>query len=301
MAILSKSLPALALLSGLATAYDGLGESVIGGRIDTQPPWAISTTELQQALSQPNATGQVQITGYNLSSTQPDLVETRDWTLRVSIRADVSLSSAQDRDLSSADKEKRMQMAILSVDAPDPFIINNAVDAHRLCAVVYPGLSDEATRKGQSDDGDCETALPEQCVKDLEAAAISSNNDQSKSCAAPTLPNSCKDSFLTQQSVVAFGKTPSAHPFPLRYRANIDRRAQQGGPRPQPVLRPRLPADRLPEPDPVGPCRHQHLARHLRLGPPGGFGPPQHQGRPALPARQQRHVWQPHPGHRPGA
>jgi hypothetical protein len=207
MTVLTKALPALALLSGLAAAYDGSGESFTSGDVVSNPPWQLAQTDFQQSLSQPNATGSTQITGYNLSSTDAALDTTRDWTLRVAVRADVPLKSASSSSLAGNDKTKFTHITTLSVDAPDPFIINNADPAYRLCGIVYPGLADDATRKGnQATDGQCGSALNGQCAKDLAAAAQTANADRSKSCSAPVLPASCKDSFPSSQSVQAFGK-----------------------------------------------------------------------------------------------
>jgi hypothetical protein len=210
MATLFKTIPAFTALLGLALAYDGLGESYASGDLlDTNTPWSIAESAFGQALSQPNATGSAEINGYNISSV--DFPDSRNWTLRISLKADVPLSSTKATSLPDEARAKYTHITTLGVDIPEPGLIADTVSTNRLCGLVYPGLSDEAARKGQSNNNNCEAALGSQCARELEAAGLAANSDRAVGCRTPAIPDSCITAFPRNLASYALGMSLHLH------------------------------------------------------------------------------------------
>lgn len=188
------ALPLLALAS-LATAYDGRGDNVVVG---STPPWGIPATDFQQAISQSNATGLFTVPGFNLASTG-SMKKTQDWTVHLSVRADVSLSKAK----GDADKSKVSHLTSMSIDAPDNGVIVNKKKENSLCANILFGLNDKGTEAGQDDaeddDGEC-AFLSKECRDDLESAAKDADG-----CADISIPSSCEDWISTSAGMKSFG------------------------------------------------------------------------------------------------
>jgi len=192
LACLSPHVVTAALrMAGVQRDGPGFGSAVI----------AIPSTQWENALENPNATGHFPIQGYDLSRPYPStgaIPQSIDgWSLDFNVTADISaanatgfeLPRAADGYVTGASIRLRPPASLLTAapEGQSPVKVDNAT--WQLCLNVLDtrSLPQATIDAGRKDDGSCTSMLGEQCVRDL--------RDRWNTCKLRAVPDSCKDAF----------------------------------------------------------------------------------------------------------
>ncbi|KAM0277120.1 hypothetical protein ACHAQH_006064 [Verticillium albo-atrum] len=164
-----------AFIRSLPFAALAAASSVSTGSPDASPPFSLPSRSFGIALAQPNATNSLPITGFGANDTS-DANGAGAWGLRILVASDVSLDDAGSGSFADDDVT---QLTVLALASP-----NGVAPDGEACATVWRGLSSNATRDAQDDDGSCEE-LSDACKRDLEAAGACRGDVE--------VPSSCED------------------------------------------------------------------------------------------------------------
>lgn len=172
----------------LAIAYGSSGDfAAVGGNA----PFGLPNSSFRD-LSLANATGQVTIPGFNLSSPNPSTAgDGRDWTVEISLQANVPLNSSTDHSLNNAEKKEFTQLISMKLSNLDQNEIAKISSSNKMCGNIVFGLNLNATMDNQDDaskGGKCDF-LSEQCQADLQSGAQRGGPD----CGSMSIPESCND------------------------------------------------------------------------------------------------------------
>ncbi|KAM0328183.1 hypothetical protein ACHAQA_005590 [Verticillium albo-atrum] len=176
-----------AFLRALPFAALAAASSVSTGSPDASPPYSLPSRSFGLALAQPNATNSLPITGFGANDTSDAADGAGAWGLRILVASDVSLDDAGSGSFADDDVA---QLTVLALVSP-----NGVASDADACATVFRGLSSNATRKAQDDDGSCEV-LSDDCKRDLAAAGACRGDVE--------VPSSCEDWISTDVSSWAF-------------------------------------------------------------------------------------------------
>ena len=146
--------------------------------------WSVSQTVFDQYLDHPNATTEALLPRQNITS-PPSTSAAADqpWSWGISVRADIP--AANSSALSDEDMTKFFTGTRITVNAPPDLITaintttknssSRAYGDFEVCLVMWE-VSDMSSSaypdELRQDDGSCSSIVSNQCVKDLEAAAV---------------------------------------------------------------------------------------------------------------------------------
>lgn len=176
-------LAAFVAQAGFSHGYssDDGGISVSGDVLSGNWPYDISNDTLTELLSRPNTTGAVDFT-----------LQRNSFSLNVSVLADVPV------------KDEVTQMSVLSLETSADELNSSFDDGLTLCAVVFYGLSTNATAYTvDKNEGQNCAALPSECVTELQGA-VTDQVVKTGNCSAAVMPSSCENAFIGSNQATAF-------------------------------------------------------------------------------------------------
>jgi hypothetical protein len=149
-------------------------------------PWEVNYTSFSNLLDHPNATGEFNLPGPNLTLAYPDAPTDQDWSWTVSVTDDIPVIGTG---RSHPDREGKFFTGTrVRLNIP-PYIAAaanataqnksvNGYDGWEVCVMYWPwdSFSDQANatfpEKFRQDDGSCSSILTSQCIQDWEALAV---------------------------------------------------------------------------------------------------------------------------------
>lgn len=177
-------------VSCYVSAYDPNTGSIASGDLSAAAPYGIPASKFESDTNKPDEAATFNITGYDVSAdSTPQSVD--GWKLEAAVKAAVSLSDATN---STVNKDQVFEATTLYIQAPDGMKI---ADSWRMCAVVYPGLTNSVDSSTVVD-GSCSGILSTECVQAITVAAGGANSngmDKSGNCTEFVLPARCTDAF----------------------------------------------------------------------------------------------------------
>ncbi|KAK2607149.1 hypothetical protein N8I77_005851 [Diaporthe amygdali] len=171
-------------------AYDPSSGSIASGDLSVAAPYGLPPSKFKSDTDKPDDAAAFNITGYDVSTdSTPQSVD--GWKLEAAVKQAVSLSDATN---SSVNKDQVFEATTLYIKAPDNMKMD---DTWRMCAVVYPGLTNNVDNSTTLD-GSCNNVLSTDCIQALSVAAggaTTNGMDTSGNCTSFVLPARCTDSF----------------------------------------------------------------------------------------------------------
>lgn len=201
----------LALSAFLATV---LAEDVSTGYADVNRPYDLPSHVFQPALDSPAASGTYALTNFGPSN--------GTWDLEIHIASDVPLAEATDENGNGFGNNKVAQLSILAMIPPDLESQLAVEGDDDICAIVFRGLTSEANREANDDDGTCET-LNEECRNDLISVA-----EERDGCGDIDLPESCSELFPADIEQWGFGVHQEAISATGRYFGHVSNAENRG-------------------------------------------------------------------------
>ncbi|KAI3398752.1 hypothetical protein diail_8619 [Diaporthe ilicicola] len=172
------------------SAYDPSSGSVASGDLSLAAPYGLPASKFKSDTNKPDDAATFNITGYDVSTdSAPQSAD--GWKLEAAVKESVALSDATN---SSVNKAQVFEATTLYIQAPSGTKMD---PSWRMCAVVYPGLSNSVDAS-TTVDGTCNGVLSTDCLQALSVAAggaTSNGMDTNGNCTTYVLPSRCTDAF----------------------------------------------------------------------------------------------------------
>lgn len=182
----------LAYLSLLVPAY-AYAQSFVGGDLSTQAPYGLPAQDFAVAISNPASDATFSITGYNTSLAAGSVKATENtidgWSLNIGVTANVPLTNSFNN---AINKDLCIDATTLSITPPAGVAHFNST-SWRVCAVVFTGglKAGGSTRS----DGSCSAALPDECIRQLQANSGAGKAGRNGGCRDLDIPGPCAGHF----------------------------------------------------------------------------------------------------------
>lgn len=182
----------LAYLSLLVPAY-AYAQSFVGGDLSSQAPYGLPAQDFAVAISNPASDATFSITGYNTSIAASSIKATGNtvngWSLNIGVTANVPLTNSFNNGI---DKDLCIDATTLSITPPAGVVHYNST-SWRVCAIVFTGglKGGGSTRS----DGSCSAALPDECIRQLQANSVAGKAGRNGGCRDLDIPGPCAGHF----------------------------------------------------------------------------------------------------------
>jgi hypothetical protein len=182
----------LAYLSLLVPAY-AYAQSFVGGDLSTQAPYGLPAQDFAVAISSPASDATFSITGYNTSLAASSVKATENtinsWSLNIGVTANVPLTNSFNN---AINKDLCIDATTLSITPPAGVAHYNST-SWRVYAIVFTsGLKAGGSTRS---DGSCSAALPDKCIRQLQANSVAGKAGRNGGCRDMDIPGPCAGHF----------------------------------------------------------------------------------------------------------
>ncbi|KAH8203323.1 hypothetical protein TruAng_002519 [Truncatella angustata] len=192
--MISRSL--LLLIATTSAAFIAVG--------NTHGPGSITSSEWIQALNSPNATGNFEISGKDISESWPS-ANISGWSLQINVTADILTDADSDSDeyLTGTSIRLNPPSSLITQGADNGSSIRVDNSTWRVCMSVFHDLPSDIVSKGDNDNGSCSNVFGSDCTMALQQA-FTTNYDPDATCGSGfTVPKALPlNANLTRNSQV---------------------------------------------------------------------------------------------------
>jgi hypothetical protein len=133
-------------------------------------PYGMALSRYNEILNAPNATGQYNIPGPDISAPYPGSGPADGWSLTVSVVADIAMSESNSTTVDPYPNQTFTGSRVVLQTPTGPSSV--AHESWFLCVINWDIGLEKYPSKLREDDGSCSSVLSEQCIRDVEARTL---------------------------------------------------------------------------------------------------------------------------------